>query len=465
MATRAVRSGLLAVVLVVASVNQALAADRLCDPGLENCRTILINLIRAERVGIDVAFWFMEDPRYTTELIRRWQAGVPIRVLVDPQAQLYNPLNADRLAELQAAGIPMRNRAVSDVLHWKMMLFSGQNTVEFSGANYSADAFARASVEPLVNYVDEAIFFTDRPSIVNSFRTQYDNLWTNTVLFTDRANVTPPLARLYGQFPTDPQMTFGGEAFRQRLIATMQSETRAMDAIVYRITDLQILTAIVQARQRGVTVRLITEPDSYRPPASLADRWWYDDHAAAIDLLYRYGVQIRHRGHLGLTHQKSVIMRGLGMTIFGSSNWEGDRQEQHNMFTTDQAIVEWFDRQFDRKWNNTGGAVETVAFTPGPPDKPNNPTPANLSAVVSPGPGLTLKWTGGPWAQLYDLYMGLSPTALYRVGTDMALGSGSPAVQLPFALPRGTVIYWQIVSKTFADMRRTSNLWSFTTAP
>ena len=62
-------------------------SERLCDASFEDCRAPLINLIRTETVGIDVAFWFMQDARYQTEIIRRWQAGVPVRVLVDPKRQ------------------------------------------------------------------------------------------------------------------------------------------------------------------------------------------------------------------------------------------------------------------------------------------------------------------------------------------------------------------------------------------
>jgi phosphatidylserine/phosphatidylglycerophosphate/cardiolipin synthase-like enzyme len=472
MAARVVRTGLLAALLAAASAAPAGAADRLCDPGLENCRTILINLIRAEQVGIDVAFWFMEDPRYTTELISRWRAGVPVRVLVDQRARITTPLNDARLEELRAAGIPMRDRTGTGILHWKMMLFAGQNTVEFSGANYSAEAWSRISIEPLVDYVDEAILFTDDGAIVNSFRTKFDDLWTNTTVFRNYANIATP-ARRYPIFPIDPRMTFGGGAFAARSTATYTGETQGVDAVMYRITDVRHVVTMIQARLRGVTVRLISEPDSYRPSPTLADRDWYMWHAPMIDLMYRYGVQIRHRAHAGVTHQKSAVLRGLGMTIFGSSNWDHrdiDAHEQHNMFTTDPAIFGWFDRQFERKWNNTGGAVETMAFTPAPPDKPHNPAPANLATGVSPAPGLTLKWSGGPWAHLYDLYMGLSPTQLTRVGTDLALGPALPNVQqqqvrLSAALPAGTVIYWQVVSKTYADIQRTSNLWSFTTAP
>src|SRR3990170_3752094 len=115
-----------------AAVTPAAAQDRLCDPAHEDCRSILINYIRNETVAIDVAFWFMEDARYTTELIRKHQAGVRVRVLMDPRANSTYPLNAQRLAELQNAGIPMRKRLTNYILHWKMMLFRGQGVVEFS---------------------------------------------------------------------------------------------------------------------------------------------------------------------------------------------------------------------------------------------------------------------------------------------------------------------------------------------
>ena len=49
----------------------AAAQDRLCDPGGEDCRAILIGHIRNETVAIDVSFWFMEDARYTAELIKK----------------------------------------------------------------------------------------------------------------------------------------------------------------------------------------------------------------------------------------------------------------------------------------------------------------------------------------------------------------------------------------------------------
>ena len=68
------------------------------------------------------------------------------------------------------------------------------------------------------------------------------------------------------------------------------------------------------------------------------------------------GVQIKMRKHIGLNHQKSVVLYGKGMTIFGSSNWTGpssNSQDGHNYFTTKKWFFDWFVSQFERKWNSS----------------------------------------------------------------------------------------------------------------
>ena len=173
----------------LASATPARALDKLCDPSHEDCRAILINYIRAETVGIDVGFWFMEDARYTTELIKRFQAGVPVRVIMDVRANESTPANADRLNELKTAGIPMRTRTASGIMHYKMILLAGQSIVEFSGANFSADAWVYTGTSPYVNYVDESVYFTNRSSFVHSFMTKFDDLWTTSSGYANYANV------------------------------------------------------------------------------------------------------------------------------------------------------------------------------------------------------------------------------------------------------------------------------------
>ena len=467
---------------------QSAQVDRLCDPGGEDCRAILLDYIRRETRGIDVAFWFMEDARYTNELIKRHQAGVRVRVLIDPRANVSYPLNADRLRELQNAGIPMRQWKTNYILHWKMMLFDALDVVEFSGANYSANAWTPLSSTLYENYIDEAIYFTHDPSIVSSFRTKFEDQWTdtNTANVVDYANITGPLVRHYDLFPKDPTLNFPpAENYRTRAVKAYNAarpttrvraldgtvENVGIDVIMYRITDRSHTDAILSAVGRGVPVRLITEPKQYRD----VTRMW---HAWNVDRLYMGGVKIMHRVHQGLNHQKSVIVYDSSsnagdqpLVIFGSSNWTSPSaagQLEHNIFTPKPDLVSWFVNQFDRKWFNTAGIVENGPFVPLQPDAPTSPAP--VSGATGVPTSVTFTWFGGPWAHLYDVYLSTNPnfTEADKVAADLAETGAKTATSTfsythPVTLIQGTTYYWKVVGKTMALQTRSSQTWSFTT--
>jgi hypothetical protein len=455
-------SSVLALVLLLLPIS-ARAQHTLCDPAETNCRDILLQYIRNEKVAIDVAFWFMEDARYTNELIRKAQVEkVPVRVIVDSRANETYSLNIQRLEELEDAGIPMRERFTDGILHWKMMLFHGQGVVEFSGANYSADAW-RPGGDPYVNYIDEAIFFTSKASIVDSFRTKYDDLWTDTTDYRNYANITGPLTRSYDTYQKDPELNFPPlESYGSRTTGRYKLEEQKIDVIMYRVTDRRHTDAMLAAEARGVPVRLITEPEQYRDPTRLWHSW-------NIDRMHMGGVEVRNRAHAGLNHQKSVLLYGLGLTIFGSSNWtssSSSSQEEHNLFTTDTDIFQWFVNQFERKWNNSTGVSETAPFVPLPPDKPKNPSPA--IAAIDVDSSVTLRWYGGPFAHVYDVYFGTSPNPP-KIAENLELGPSESDNErqqftIPATLSPGTTYYWRVVSKTMAQKEAAGDVWSFTTA-
>ncbi|HEX6975332.1 MAG TPA: phospholipase D-like domain-containing protein [Vicinamibacterales bacterium] len=462
------------------SATSAVAADRLCDASFEDCRAPIIDLIRNETSRIDVAFWFMSDARYSNEIIKRWQAGVDVRVIMDLRANDAHPENAQILDQLRTARIPMRNKTGGGILHNKMMLFDAQGVVEFSGANYSPYGFV--PIDPYRNYEDEVILFVDdveSPSVVDSFRTHFEDLWTDTTRYANYANITTPLERHYSIFPKDPELNFpAAESFRNRAVAAYDAETSRIDATMFRITDRAHTDAIIRAVERGIPVRLLTDKVEYRN----ADRLW---HSWNVDRMYMAGLAARAKGqpgidirldaHENVMHQKSVQLYSQGLTIFGSSNWtspsaggSSSSQDEHNYFTTRVPFFNWFTDQFDRKWNNSNpvGAIETEPFQPLPPDKAQVVSPANqATGVASPVP---LTWYAGPWAHTYDVYLGTDPANLKPVVIDAALGpseSASDNQRFTLAdLNGGTTYYWYVVSKTMARQTRTSSVWSFTTS-
>src|SRR4026207_2296233 len=196
----------LVLAVILLPVVTASAQERLCDTAFEDCRTPLWQLIDAETQGIDVAFWFMQDSSYATKIINRFRAGVPVRVLVDPRANPSYAGNEAVLNMLRDAGIPMRYKLTDGILHWKLMLFAGQNKLEFSGANFSGNFFVPDV--PNSNYMDEAIYFTDDQSLIQSFKTKYDDVWINTVDYGNYGNITGTPTRRYPIFPINPELNF-----------------------------------------------------------------------------------------------------------------------------------------------------------------------------------------------------------------------------------------------------------------
>jgi Bacterial Ig domain/PLD-like domain len=444
-----------------ASAQPLAPQERLCDPAFQDCRADILTYIRQETVEIAMGFWMMTDARYANELVAAAGRGVKIRLLMDPRCGAAHAACNAQNDQLQAAGIPMRNRATSGILHWKVAIFSGQGQVEFAGANYAP--FELTPDQPFVNYTDEIVFFTNNPSIVHSFMTKFDDLWTSTTEFSNYANVTGTLRRSFPIYPIDPQLNFPpDDSYRTRALAAYAGEQQKIDVLMFRITDEQHTNGMVDALARNVPVRLITDETEYRNPERLWD-------AYNVDRMYAAGVQVRLDGHQGINHEKAILLQGSGMTIFGSSNWtspSSDSQREHNMFTTTPWMFTWLEDQFNRKWNNLTGYTETKPFTPLPPDAPVYNLPAQNAAAI-PTTGVSLSFYAGLWAHKYDIYFGTSPNPpLLEANTRLGPSQGDTDYRY-YALPQlqpGTVYYWRIVSKTMADLPASGSVWSFRTA-
>jgi len=434
----------LAVVVIVASalvltpsLHSQGVNERLCDVAFENCRDGstgvpgVIDLIRSETKGIDWSFWISEDARYANEIVKRFQAGVPVRVIMDLRANANSPANQQILAQLANARIPMRYKSTGDVAHMKQMLFASQNQVEFSGANYNPYEYTYEI--PWVNYEQESIYFTGDLAVVNSFKTRFDDVWTNTTDYKDYTGYNPPLAisktRVYGP-PTAiaPELNFPpDDSYANRLIPLMDAEHEKLHVVMFRLTDARESDAMIRAHQRGVDTKAVIEQTEYRNPARLDDSY-------NVDRMYKAGVSIRIRGHQGLNHQKSIVFGPTqGIAELGSSNWStasDDNQLEANYFANYKTnpnkfwFYDWFDTQFDRMWDNQHvmpdgtQAQETAPFVPLPPDKPVNVAPANQATDISTT--TTLQWYAGSWARLYDIYLGTTTDPpLFKKGQNL----------------------------------------------
>ena len=363
------------------------AADEYCEARLTNCRTGLLAYINREMIGLDVGMEEMTDPLIADAVIARFKARVPVRMIVEPRRNATEPRNGPILAKLKSAGIPMRYRKVGDTFHWKMMIFAGQDVVEFSAAQFTQEYLVPA--QPGVDFTQDPIFYSTNTSFVNSFERKFDDAWVDTTNFANYGNSTT-VARTYPFYTVDPALNFvPAQNFGNRSKPLYDAETTGIDVIMYKITEMLHPDAMIRAVKRGVPVRIITEPTRYRN----TDNVW---QAYNLDRMYAAGVKIRERAHLGFLHQKTTLLYSQGRAIFGSSNWttaSNGSQYEHNYFATDPAFFAWFQKVFARKWASSS---ETRAFKPLAPDTPVYVAPAN--AVSGQSTTVTLSWKPGPWA-------------------------------------------------------------------
>ena len=459
----------------------ASASERLCDASFEDCRAPMLKLIQQENVEIDVAFWFIDDPAIGNALIKKIQSGVKVRMLVDPRSEDAHSGNTSILQEFATVTppVPMRKRIAPSILHWKMMLFAGQGIVEFSGANFSQGEMVPA--KNYVNYTDEAIFYTDDAAIVNSFRTMYDKWWVDTVSYADYAHTAPPfqLVPSYATYPIETEVcatVTGGcgmdflpssrtkDDYGVKSISAINAETKQLDIDMFRITNADITNATIAAFKRGVPVRMIVDASEY----SNTDRVWVRYN---VDRLFQAGIPLKITRHGGQNHEKSLLFYGQGLTVWGSSNWSAgsfNYGQEHNYFSTSAVkpwFFSWFQNHFERRWNSP---QEYRAFVPIGPGPPVNKVPANGATGVSQS--LSLRWDGGPWGQLFDIYLGTGATGpMTLIATNVATGDPDPAPNHVLGsynisgLAPQTTYRWKIVSKTMANLTSAGPIWTFTT--
>jgi phosphatidylserine/phosphatidylglycerophosphate/cardiolipin synthase-like enzyme len=462
---RAVTTIAFAIAITTLFVPRASAADDMCDTANTDCSLRMFALIDKETVGIDVGFWVMDDNLFVQHLVKRKNAGVPVRVIMDSRSLTSYPENQTAFDAFQQAGIPMMKKSGGGIMHLKLLVFAGQNMVEFGSANFSP--FEVRPQTAYTDYISQTVYFTDDPAIVNSFKTKFDDLWVNTSTYSVYANPPAARTRTYPIYPINADLNLPpGQSFTNRLLKLEGAETQQIDVSMYRITQQSQGDGLIAAHNRGVPIRYLGETKEYR----LVSRLWV---AYNMDRIWLAGIPMRVRAHAGLNHQKLILLYGQATTVFGSSNFTSpsdNSQQENNYFTKKTVIFQWAQAQYERQWNNSGptGAVETAPFVPLPPDKPTYSGIAN-GAVGVPTTGQKLVWYGGPWAHLYDIYFGTDPAATTLFAAGQPLGPSATTTQnqsftLPSPLAAGTTYYWKIVSKTAALLPKAGPVFSFTTA-
>jgi hypothetical protein len=146
--------------------------------------------INVETAGVDMVIYRLSVPNITDALVNRLNAGVPVRVMVEPTQyrQISWPeywLTGARVDQLWVAGAQIKERVHQGLTHMKVLITSKygmQGSSNFT-KNWQRDH----------NYFIPSL---TKPAIYNALRGEFDYMWTDTENYKDFYPKPPNAASL-----------------------------------------------------------------------------------------------------------------------------------------------------------------------------------------------------------------------------------------------------------------------------
>ncbi|KEO84241.1 phospholipase D-like domain-containing protein [Tumebacillus flagellatus] len=133
----------------------------------------------------------------------------------------------------------------------------------------------------------------------------------------------------------------------QVLEQQINTAQKTLDIAIYSLTEKGIVQSILDAKKRGVKVRLITDKQQMAGKSQ----------AEQLKNLAKAGIPIKYNSHSGLMHLKVSIIDGTECTTgsFNYSNQASTDNDEVLLVVKDPKATAAFQAQFDRMWSDTKG--------------------------------------------------------------------------------------------------------------
>lgn len=283
--------------------------------GPTGLQTRLNGLIDGAQQTLDVQMYLFTMTALADRIIAAKNRGVMVRVILDPDHEG----NANVRSKLMGAAVPTRNApALYSFAHAKYLFIDGKAAVIMSN-NFNVDAMSGER-----NYG----MITRDPDDLADIKAIFDMDWA-------AGNNEPPK-------PADlacTRLVVSPNNAKQRIVDFIKSAKTRLDVEAMYISDDSVRAAIVDAKKRGVDVRVILENSS--------------DNAEVKSLFTANGITVHGAGSLFL-HSKLLIADGVAFV--GSENFSITaltKNREVGAFVFEPAPAAVIQQQFDADWSST----------------------------------------------------------------------------------------------------------------
>ncbi|MEZ4365629.1 MAG: phospholipase D-like domain-containing protein [Kofleriaceae bacterium] len=268
------------------------------------------DLIDGATTSLDLQMYLFTVNQVEAAVIDAHQRGVAVRVLLDPD----HAGNLNTRGDLEDAGVEVRDAPSRfEFSHAKYAIIDGDTAMILSG-NFNVDAYSQER-----NY---GVSLTD-PDDLEDLQALFDADWTGAP--------EPDLGCT--------KLVVSPSNGRSRIIAHIRGAQTRLDIEVSYLSDSAVRTSVVEAKNRGVAVRVI-----------LASPEDYEANAAAIQILQNQSIPVRIASGF-LLHAKLLLADDAA--LIGSHNYSttsmNDNREVGVVVTT-PAVISAIEAQFATDW-------------------------------------------------------------------------------------------------------------------
>ncbi len=278
--------------------------------GPTGLQTRLAGYIDSAQDSLWIQMYLFTVDELADRVVAAHDRGVEVRVLLDPDHEG----NPDVRGQFTGAGVPVRDASsMFEFSHAKYLVIDGDTAVIMSANfNYGATTSER-------NY---GAVVTD-PEDLADLVAIFDSDWTQqgfANLDCTRLLVSPVNSRM-------------------RVLQLVNAATDRLDLSVIYLSDSSVRTAVIQAHDRGVAVRVL-----------LADTADFPDNIDTVTTLEGQGVPVRVVTSVDL-HAKLILADGVA--LIGSQNMSSTSLSDNRevgVAVTDPGPVATIQAQFDADW-------------------------------------------------------------------------------------------------------------------
>ena len=274
----------------------------------------ITSLIDSAQQTLDVQMYLFTVTSIADRIIAAKNRGVAVRVILDPDHEG----NGTVRNKLTQANVPTRNApALYSFAHAKYLLIDSKAAVIMS-MNFNVDAFSSER-----NYG----MITRDPDDLADTKAIFDMDWAAG------GGETPKPADL-----ACTRLIVSPNNAKQRLVDFIKSAKTSLDVEVMYISDDTVRAAIVDAKKRGVNVRVLLEATS--------------DNAEVRQLFIANGIAVKAPGGSIYVHAKLLIADGVAFV--GSENFSITaltKNRELGAFVFEPSPAAVIQQQFDADWS------------------------------------------------------------------------------------------------------------------